>query len=265
MALSEKLRQARQEAGLSQKALCADKITRNMLSQIENGLARPSMDTLQYLAKRLERPVSWFLEEEGVLSPNARLMEQAREAEPSDCLVLLEQFREPDPVLSRERWLLEALVCLRLGEKALQNRQPDYARSLLARAGAAGSRTPYYSADLEHRRLLLLWRAGDREAAQHLPSIDGELLLRADCALKEENYARCAALLESCEEKSPRWHLLRGQGLLGQKCFAEAKDHFLISETAFPGESCRFLEDCCRELGDFQGAYRYACLNRDRR
>ena len=37
MELGEKLRLARLEAGLSQRALCGDEITRNMLSRIENG------------------------------------------------------------------------------------------------------------------------------------------------------------------------------------------------------------------------------------
>ena len=50
MELGEKLRLARQEAGLSQRQLCGDVITRNMLSQIENGSAKPSMETLRYSA-----------------------------------------------------------------------------------------------------------------------------------------------------------------------------------------------------------------------
>ena len=56
MNLGEKLRLARVEAGLSQRELCGDRITRNMLSQIENGLASPSVATLQYLA---QGPVSY--------------------------------------------------------------------------------------------------------------------------------------------------------------------------------------------------------------
>ena len=47
MELGEKLRQARLEAGLSQRQLCGEDITRNMLSQIEHGSAKPSMKTLQ--------------------------------------------------------------------------------------------------------------------------------------------------------------------------------------------------------------------------
>ena len=71
--MGQLLRQARQEAGLSQRALCGDRITRNMLSQIENGTARPSMATLQYLADALGKPVSYFLGET-VLTDNQQLM-----------------------------------------------------------------------------------------------------------------------------------------------------------------------------------------------
>ena len=80
MELGEKLRQARLEAGLSQRQLCGEEITRNMLSQIENGSAKPSMDTLRYFAQRLGKPVSWFLEEEGAISPNSQVMAAARAA-----------------------------------------------------------------------------------------------------------------------------------------------------------------------------------------
>ena len=53
MELGERLRQARINAGLSQRQLCGDEITRNMLSQIEHGTCNPSVSTLCYLAKRL--------------------------------------------------------------------------------------------------------------------------------------------------------------------------------------------------------------------
>ena len=75
MELGEKLRQARMEAGLSQRQLCGEEITRNMLSLIENGAAKPSMKTLQYLAARLEKSVSYFLEETAVLSHQSLKLE----------------------------------------------------------------------------------------------------------------------------------------------------------------------------------------------
>ena len=63
MELGQRLKSARLEMGLSQRQLCGDVITRNMLSQIEHGTAHPSMETLRYLASRLGKPISYFLEE----------------------------------------------------------------------------------------------------------------------------------------------------------------------------------------------------------
>ena len=40
MELGQKLRRARQELGLTQRQLCGDTITRNMLSLIESGVYR---------------------------------------------------------------------------------------------------------------------------------------------------------------------------------------------------------------------------------
>ena len=107
MELGERLRQARLEAGLSQRQLCGETITRNMLSQIENGSARPSMDTLRMLAVRLDKPISYFLEEQAVTSPNQALMAQARQADPGAVLALLKDYRAPDEVFDHERYLLE--------------------------------------------------------------------------------------------------------------------------------------------------------------
>ncbi len=54
MKLGEKIRLARLNAGMTQTELAGDFITRNMLSQIENGLAMPSLQTALYIADRLE-------------------------------------------------------------------------------------------------------------------------------------------------------------------------------------------------------------------
>ncbi len=53
MKLGEKIRLARLNAGMTQSELAGDFITRNMLSQIENGLAMPSLQTALYIADKL--------------------------------------------------------------------------------------------------------------------------------------------------------------------------------------------------------------------
>lgn len=263
MELSQKLKQARLDAGLSQKALCGDRITRNMLSQIENGSARPSMDTLKYFAAQLGKPVSYFLEDDAVTSPNQEVMAQARKAEPSDALHLLGQYQAPDPTFDNERWLLEALVCLALAESALEQGKPAYAKTLLERAAIAGSRTPYYTADNERRRLLLLHRAGEAVSERALPDVTEELLLRAQIALSEKAYDRCEAFLAAAPTQAIPWHWLKAQLHFAKAQYAEAREHFEAAWEHDPKTCCSRLEDCCRELGDFAGAYFYACKLRE--
>ena len=61
MTLGNKIKQARLELNLTQEEVAGDFITRNMLSQIENDLSTPSIKTIQHLAKKLNKPISYFL------------------------------------------------------------------------------------------------------------------------------------------------------------------------------------------------------------
>ena len=142
MELGEKIKQARLEAGLSQRQLCGDAVTRNMLSQIENGSARPSMDTLRYFAARLGKTLSYFLEEDAVLSPNQQVMRNAREAYDGGnweaVLETLKEFRQPDDLFCRERDLLETLAALELAQTALKNRNWKSPGTASGNCAAAG-------------------------------------------------------------------------------------------------------------------------------
>ena len=62
--LGEKIKYERKKRGMTQAELSGEKITRNMLSRIESGLAAPSLDTLYYIADKLALPVSYLLADE---------------------------------------------------------------------------------------------------------------------------------------------------------------------------------------------------------
>lgn len=261
MELGEKLRQARLEAGLSQRQLCDGCITRNMLSQIENGSAKPSMKTLAFLAERLGKSVSHFLEETAVLSPNQSVMESARrlydDGAYEEAALVLEACHQSDPVCDRERQLLWCLTHLALAEEALKQGRKRYAAELLERAAVE---TAYCRQELERRRLLLLGRTGERKVSGALPSLDEELLLRAEEALDEKNHIRAAQLLEAAENQAaPRWNLLRGKCRMAEKAYSQASVCFHNAEEAYPEETAALLEICYRELGDYRQAYTYAC------
>ena len=169
MELGVRIKQARLEAGLSQRQLCGDTITRNMLSLIESGRAKPSMDTLAYLAARLGKPMGYFLEEQAVTSPNQQIMTDARAAYAGGqlrlALEVLEGYREPDALFDPERWLLQALAAMDLAEQALKEGKTAYASALLENAKAAGEKSLYYSGELERRRLLLQFQSAPEQAA----------------------------------------------------------------------------------------------------
>ena len=64
MTLGEKIKGRRQMMGLTQQDLAGNDITRNMLSQIENDIALPSLSTLKMLSEKLRMPCGYFLSSE---------------------------------------------------------------------------------------------------------------------------------------------------------------------------------------------------------
>lgn len=157
MALGEKIRQARLESGLSQRQLCADVITRNMLSQIESGKAGPSVATLQYLAAQLGKPVSYFLEEDTAVSVNIALMQEAREAYTQRrfdrVLEILESYQQPDPLFDQEYAYLLALSALEAATALLTGMEYQQAVCMLEQINRGSI---YYREDMERRRKNML-------------------------------------------------------------------------------------------------------------
>lgn len=264
MELGEKLRQARLDAGFSQRQLCGEEITRNMLSQIEHGTARPSMKTLQYLAARLGKPVSFFLEDTPILSPNLEVMVSARRlydsGDPAGAALMLENYQAPDEIFDREKGLLLALCQMDAAQIALAEGRTGYALTLLEKAGA--EETAYCGSELQRRRLLLLGRIRGQRVSEALPSLDEELLLRAREALDGGNPERAARLLDAAEnQSSSEFCYLRGRACLEGRDYGRAAAFLRRAEQAYP-QVFSLLEVCYRELGDYKLAYEYACKQR---
>lgn len=64
--IGKKIKELRTELKMTQSELAGSEMTKSMLSHIENGNANPSMKNLQYLAMRLNKPVSYFLQEDAL-------------------------------------------------------------------------------------------------------------------------------------------------------------------------------------------------------
>ena len=64
MNIGERIRELRISKLMTQADLAGDRITRNMLSCIENGSANPSLSTIVYIAGRLGVPAGCLLNKE---------------------------------------------------------------------------------------------------------------------------------------------------------------------------------------------------------
>lgn len=250
--LGQRLKQARLEAGLSQRQLCGEEITRNMLSQIENGSAKPSMDTLRYLANRLGKPMGYFLEEQAITSPNQQIMASAREAlrKGEPVLEILSGYTAPDSVFDAEYHLLCALSKEALAKHAIAQGRNQYALTLLSQATEHGEATPYYT-PAQHRANLILRFAADPEHVPEFALSITELLL-----LAKANPERQASILDAFPSDEPRWHLARADCYFAQQNYAKALIHY--ENAPQTAQVYQQLEICCRELGDYKSAYYYA-------
>ena len=113
MTLGQKIREARQSKGMTQKELVGDYITRNMLSKIENDSASPSVRTLEYLAGALGFPTGYFLSGAPVSDGTApdgldEARAAYREHRWNDCLTALEADNKAGS--TDEGYLLHALA-----------------------------------------------------------------------------------------------------------------------------------------------------------
>lgn len=105
MNLGEKIKQARISQNKTQADLAKDTITRNMLSAIECGKATPSLDTLIYIAKELDIPITYLLADDDYLffyekqEKIKHITEQLRKKNYTGCINAISKFKELDDEL----------------------------------------------------------------------------------------------------------------------------------------------------------------------
>lgn len=261
MKLGERIRKARLEAGLSQRELCAEKITRNMLSLIENGGAKPSMETLGYLAEKLGKPVGYFLGEDSG-SGNTALIMKLRASSAEDILEGLKSYRAPDEIFDAERYFLEAAACMELAQKAFSQGKTAYCYALLEQAARAGEKTHFYTPETERKRLLLCYslkKEKAEELKERLPDWEEEVFLRAEAALQED--VETAVSLLRLLPKSTKQQYLLGEGYGAMKDYEEAAVCY-ENAIGYCATVYARLEQCYREQKNYEKAYFYACKQR---
>ncbi|MBO7292429.1 MAG: helix-turn-helix transcriptional regulator [Clostridia bacterium] len=269
MLLGEKIRSLRKARGMTQARLAGDRITRNMLCEIEKGKATPSLDTLRYLAEALSVPVPFLLDEgedatgyykREALPEIRRLYLAGRYAE---CFHLCESLPgEPDDELA----LILSHCALAEGKRAFHSGNMETALVYFGEAISFSKQTVYPTEGL--RASALLYSALSENVASPRRDFDENAYLSlATLATERELYAYMTDDTAFPYENSLYATHIEARRLIRNRRHREALPLLISLEEkkGLPEVSAYFLfrlysdmELCYREDAHFEMAYRYA-------
>ena len=280
MTLGQKLKQTRLARGMTQSQVVGDRITRNMLSQIENDLASPSVGTLEYLASVLHVRLSWLLADEqgeAEAGRTQRLRELLKSGDYSACLELAPEHTPDD-----EQALALAMAAAQCAQRALEAERFDTARHLAQQGLLWNAGSIYENAQLTlHLRQILarcaqaagpgqeqsafsdyrqLYTAQPARVRYHLTAARYQLE-RGKTAAAE---AELRAVAAPPEEALAEYRIVQARLAAAGGRFAEAMDALRQASADGPlpklleRELLQTMELASRELQDYKTAYECA-------
>ncbi len=285
--LGKKIRALRLQKKMTQKEVVGDFITRNMLSQIESGAATPSMRTLEYLARVLDVPMFYLMEDEPKdrTIPVSMLQKAKRAYRGGDydaCLVSLQQVKEP---FLEEANALKAKANLKKAQKLLQVGEFQQAKELAEEAVKLNDQSIYGARSVKADAYLCMDEATDegrdyylqyRSALEtpysnaHVSMINAEMYLNQGKveqaritldALSGGDYDHCMLDAGRVRLLQARVAMAGGQWKEGLSLCREAEGLWEQSpHHAQRGLLYQCMEKCAMELNDYKSAHHYASL-----
>ncbi|MBE6545980.1 MAG: helix-turn-helix transcriptional regulator [Ruminococcaceae bacterium] len=279
MKIGEKIKKLRIAKLMTQSELVGSEITRNMLSRIENGSANPSLETVRYIAERLNVSPSFLLadEEDELIYLKHREISQIKQA------FMTEDFRICRDMCLNSKSTEDDEIQMILSECNLYVAAEEFnggnlkgACSYLDEALESCGRT-LYRTDLIVATVGIYFRYMRRFSATLSSNVIDEGEVNIYPALTEE-FCRYAYALEQLDRKEPigaiesiarketpyalhlEAKLWMQEGQYGQayECLHKILlNDFPVAEPMLYFVFCD-LEICCREIQDFKGAYEYS-------
>lgn len=257
------MRALRRQMGMTQADLAGEDFTKSFISQIEKNQARPSLKSLKIFAHRLNRPVSYFLDDGSASSPTPsqavrtlttgdllerqgkheealQMYEQAlAECAPTDYSTRGQAYRRRAGALVELDQLPAAIQALELAAEEFRLARDTAARAEIDQMlGDVHNRLRHREAAMQHyERALLLYEEG---LAPHTDSQPSFALLRLLTEL---------GLVAAAVDKADAAHryLKRAESLASQ------------SDTLYRwGDVCRALSGIMRNQGKRREAIQYA-------
>ena len=284
MNIGERIRELRISKLMTQADLAGDRITRNMLSCIENGSANPSLSTIVYIAGRLGVPAGFLLADQGdemayrKMSNLSNIKKAYTTGDVQSCRSLcLSGCPEPDDEISlllancdtgiavEEFWSGRLRSSCRFFDEAL-----NYAEKTIYSTDAIEAEIRVYFRYMERISHTLYSDVLDEEkvltvksnsaVAQYLDALYA--LDQGDASLAERIISAAAEAAENSFFKAHLQICL----LINEKDFKHAQKALLqlLQDGNAPLNKIELLtvlealELCCRENEDYKNAYRFA-------
>lgn len=266
--IGEKIKSRRLELALTQNDLASDKITRNMISLIENGKAIPSLDTALYLCKALDIPLSYLFSKSETLNAFQKedkisyIRELYAKENYSHCIRIIEKLSVDDDELN----YLLALCHFKLGRELIRKGELLSAEKNLREAMQFSKITVYDTTEIEACSLLYLSISQNIEA----PLLEFEASKYDEIHNKAFDYEfyKYTTMDMDYEYTDPLLKIhMAGKKLLKRYSFTDAIKKLLeVEEYKNTDKYNAFvffgvysdLEKAYRQLGDFENAYRYS-------
>ncbi len=287
MNIGKKIKRIRTEKLMTQRELAGDEITRNMLSQIENGSAQPSLSTIKYLADRLGVPIGYLLSEgdEEFVYNKTRVMKNIKKAYSDKSFGLcremcLSSFEEFDDELE----LILTDCCVGEAEDLIREGKLRFACSLLDDALRHSAKTIYSTVTQINRAYIMFHLMKsispaldsdviDTEISSDLfhPSLFGDIFCKYittifgpydQADLTEFTYNKAEDISEQDKlfmaHVKARSFIAAGDYKKASQVLRSIIDGDTVPQRLLLYICCGDMEMCCKKMEDYKGAYEFS-------
>jgi len=268
MTIGEKIKNLRLKRGLTQAKLCGTEITRNLLSEIECGKASPSIQTLKYIAGRLDISAAYFLTEQDDLLffEKKDIIEEVvflyKNEQYAKCIKQIERLGSLDDELC----YILANCYFSLGKSCVMSGSLLSAKNYLEKAEESAVKTAYDTSKIKH--LIIMYKALAENIQSPLLEFDVKNFeLGIDPDFEHELYRYITADYEF-KYKNPiyRKHA-EAKNLIKDRQYSRALSLLEeITEDKNPKTYNSYvmfgvytdMEYCSKQLANFEAAYKFA-------
>ena len=281
MEIGEKIKTLRQNKRMTQTELAGDQITRNMLSLIENGSALPSLPTVIYIAERLNVPVGMLLADEAEelaykkMAMLPKIKQLYANGEYRLCRDMCKSLTEDQ--LDDEIYLILSNCLFELARELFNLGKLHKSASYFDKACEYSKKTIYAeerilsSVSIYFDYMVRLSPSLGSESGNDLYSwafLCADSFCRYAIGIKAFDEGKndlameCLASLEKCEDCFVEHLTARSEMQNGEYAAARQRLKKLINGDiecyVVMYDIFKDLEECCRLIDDYKGAYEYS-------